>query len=322
MSTEKQAQLLDVLDQFPECFSEEAEHAIPLLPTFVPKRMNAYKVPEKLKHEVETQIQDMLKQGIIEPSCSPMASPLVCVLKGKEGKDGVRLAVDFRYVNKHTAGDAFPVPDIANVKQRISSKRWITVTDAKAGYWQTSVKLSDRWLTAFVYNDGLYQFRRTPFGVKSSGATFVRTLKKILQPINDITDSYVDDVATFSDEWNQHLLDLERYLQTISSAHITLNIKKCKFAQHQVTFCGELIGSGQSKIDPSKVEVIEKIQAPSTTTELRQILGLFSFFREYMPRFAEIALSLTELTKKNVPDKLLWLHKHDEALGNLKQAFL
>ena len=62
MSTEKQAQLLDVLDQFPECFSEEAEHAIPLLPTFVPKRMNAYKVPEKLKHEVETQIQDMLNK--------------------------------------------------------------------------------------------------------------------------------------------------------------------------------------------------------------------------------------------------------------------
>jgi len=86
-----------------------------------------------------------------------MASPLVCVLKGKEGKDGVRLAVDFRYVNKHTAGDAFPVPDIADVKQRIGSKRWITVTDAKAGYWQTSVKPSDRWLTAFVHNDGLYQ---------------------------------------------------------------------------------------------------------------------------------------------------------------------
>jgi len=99
-----------------------------------------------------------------------------------------------------------------------------------------------------------------------------------------------------------------------------MNIKKCKCAQHQVTFCGELIGSGQRKIDTSKVEVIEKLQAPSTKTELRQILGLFSFFREYIPRFAEIALSLTELTKKNVPDKLPWSHKHDAALRNLKQA--
>jgi len=210
--------------------------------------------------------------------------------------------------------------DVADVKQRIGGKQWITVVDAKSGYWQTPVKPEDRWLTAFVYNDGLYQFCRTPFGLKSSGATFVRALKNILQPINDITDSYVDDIATFSDEWRQHLVDLERFLQTISRAHITLNIKKCKFAQHQVKFCGEFVGSGQRKIDPSKVEVIESIQAPTTKTELRQILGLFSFFREYIPRYAEVVLSLTDLTKKNVPDQLPWSHIHDETLAKLKQA--
>jgi len=63
------------------------------MPGFVPKRMNAYKVPETLQDEVKEQIQNMLKQGIIEPSQSPMASPLVCILKGKDGRDGVRLAV-------------------------------------------------------------------------------------------------------------------------------------------------------------------------------------------------------------------------------------
>ena len=74
LSKKKQKQLLAVLDKYPECFSdipgytEEAEHSIPLMPGFVPKRMHAYKVPEKLKDEVEEQIQSMLKQGIIEPS--------------------------------------------------------------------------------------------------------------------------------------------------------------------------------------------------------------------------------------------------------------
>jgi len=87
----------------------------------------------------------------------------------------------------------------------------------------------------------LYQFRGTPFGLKFSGATFVRALKKILQPISDITDSYIDDVTTFLDEFKQHLVDLERFLQSISRAHITLNIKKCKPVQHQVKFCGMMI---------------------------------------------------------------------------------
>lgn len=68
------------------------------------------------------------------------------------------------------------------------------------------------------------------------------------------------------------------------------------------------------------MEVIESIQAPTTKTELRQILGLFSFFREYIPRYAEVVLSLTDLTKKNVPDQLPWSHIHDETLAKLKQA--
>ena len=138
---------------------------------------------------------------------------------------GLDLPWNYRYVNKYTYADAYPISDVADLKQRIGGKRRITVVDVKSGYWATPVNPRDRWLTAFVYNDGLYQFCRTPFGLKSSGATFVRAMKSILQPVRDFTDSYVDDIATYSDEWQQHLFYLEQFLQTISRAHITLNIK-------------------------------------------------------------------------------------------------
>ena len=58
----------------------------------------------------------------------------MCVLKGKDGRDGVRLTVDYRYVNRFTRGDAFPLPDIASVFQRIGRSRFISITDCKAGY--------------------------------------------------------------------------------------------------------------------------------------------------------------------------------------------
>jgi len=76
---------------------------------FKPKRMRAYKMPEKLQPEVERQLQEMLANGIIRESMSSVAFPLVCVLKGKNGCDGVRLAIDYRYVNQFTASDAFPI---------------------------------------------------------------------------------------------------------------------------------------------------------------------------------------------------------------------
>ena len=68
-------------------------HEINVTSDFKPKRLRPYRVPESLKPEVEKQIQEMLATGIIRPSKSDMASPIVCVLKGENGKDGVRIAI-------------------------------------------------------------------------------------------------------------------------------------------------------------------------------------------------------------------------------------
>ena len=64
-------------------YTDVVTHTILLTDDFKPKRVYAYRVPEKLKPEVDHQIQEMLRNGIIRPSQSPMASPLVCVLKGQ-----------------------------------------------------------------------------------------------------------------------------------------------------------------------------------------------------------------------------------------------
>ena len=78
----QQSELLKLLDCFPQCFSDVPgfsdviSHTITLKEGFKPKRMSAYRVPEKLKADVDKQIQEMLDQKIIHPSLSPMASPL------------------------------------------------------------------------------------------------------------------------------------------------------------------------------------------------------------------------------------------------------
>ena len=197
----QRAELLEVLDKYPECFSETsgfctfAEHEIPVTSDFKPRQMKAYKIPERIKPEVERQIQELLRLGFIRPSKSAMASPLVCVMKGKDGKDGVRLAVDYRYVNKYTTGDAYPIPDVADVIQRIGGAQYISTFDSKARYWQTPVREDHRWLTAFICDEGLFEWVRTPFGMKSSGATFVRAVHQVLKPLKVFTDSYIDDMS-------------------------------------------------------------------------------------------------------------------------------
>ena len=185
LSDSERQQLLTVLDKYPDVFCDEpglytgVEHSIPVDSEFRPKRMREYKIPEKIKPQVFDQIQQLLAKGIIRRSNSPMVSPLVCILKGPGGRDGVRLAVDFRYLNAHTVSDAFPIPDPQEVIQKIGQARYLTVTYASHGYWQTPIKAEDQWKTGFICDDQLYEWTRTAFGMKSSGQTFCRAVQQI-----------------------------------------------------------------------------------------------------------------------------------------------
>ena len=195
------------------------------------------------------------------------------------------MAIDYRYVNKYTVGDAYPMPDITDLIQRIGKAIYISLFDAKGAYWQFGVHPDHQWLTAFVWDGGLYEFARAPFGQKNSGNSFVRAVQIILHPLRDFVDSFVDDMAVFSNQWAQHMSHLERYLQAIKQSGLTLNLKKCQFAKSEVNFVGHLIGSGQRRADPEKIAVIHKMKPPENKKQVRQILGFFSFFSRIHSEF-------------------------------------
>ena len=114
---------------------------------FRPEQLKAYRIPESLRPEVERQVQEMLKLGIVRPSKSETAGPVVCVLK-KSGQ--VRIAVDYRFLNKHCEGDAYPFSNIEDIIQRVGKANLISTFDVKGAYWQLGVRPGHQWLIAFV----------------------------------------------------------------------------------------------------------------------------------------------------------------------------
>ena len=177
--------LLSLLDEFNDCFADSpgrcdvVTHRIMMTPDFVPKQVRPYGVPEIFWSEVNKQIKELLDQGLIRPSNNPMASPIVCV--AKDG--GVRIACDYRYLNKYIVGDAFPMATVNETLAKIGASTYLSTFDAKSGYHQVPVRKQNRWLTAFVTHDGLYEWVHMPFGLKNAGATFVRAIRSVLQPI-------------------------------------------------------------------------------------------------------------------------------------------
>jgi len=82
-----------------------------------------------------------------------------------------------------------------------------------------------------VVLEKVWEWTKMPFGLTSAGNTFVRVVQTILHPIRDFSDSYVDDLSTFSDDFSGHLDHLRQFLTVVRSSGLTLNLKKCSFAK-------------------------------------------------------------------------------------------
>ena len=120
-----------------------------------PVRLPPYRIPHALRENVRQELEEMLEHGIIEHSSSDWASPLVIVRK----KDSsLRLCVDYRRLNSHSKVDAYPMPRVDDLIDRVAGSPYITTLDLTKGYWQVPVAREDREKTAFTTPFGLYQF--------------------------------------------------------------------------------------------------------------------------------------------------------------------
>ena len=107
-------------------------------------------------------------------------------------------------------------------------------------------------------------------------------------------------------------------MQRIKETGLTLNLKKCHFARKEVKFCGHLIGSGKRRINPEKIASVRDLPVPQTKTQVRQYLGFFSWFRDYIPDFASYTKPLSDLTTKRVPNRIPWGEIHQAVFDKLK----
>src|SRR6218665_830752 len=116
-----------------------------------------------------------------------------------------------------------------------------------------------------------------------------------------------------------HLKHLEAFLMQMRKHNLTLNLKKCSFAKPKVKFIGHIVGSGTIEMNPDRTESLLKMKIPEIKKQVQQILGLFSYYRQFVNNFAHIAEPLSHLTKKLLPKKITWIDIHQKAFDTLKE---
>ncbi|RWR98612.1 gag-pol fusion protein-like protein, partial [Dinothrombium tinctorium] len=117
----------------------------------------------------------MIKMNLIQESTSEWASPILIVLKedpNEPTKIKRRFVTDFRELNAHTVKDPYPMPLIADIMLSFASAKYFTAFDLNSGFWQISLRSTDRMKTAFVILYGLYEYVVIAMGLTNSPATF------------------------------------------------------------------------------------------------------------------------------------------------------
>ena len=194
-------EMMDTLVRYTEVFldipgkTEMVEHEIDLTDNN-PVRSRPYPLPYALRENFKREIEDMLSLGIIRESNSPFACPIVIVKK--DGSD--RICVDYRKLNKLTVADPEPMITAEDLFQRLGKSKYYSKIDLSKGYWEIPVEEEDIEKTAFITPDDTYDFLRMLFGMKNSGATLVRGMRKILAKMNNV-NSYIDDLMIHTNDW-------------------------------------------------------------------------------------------------------------------------
>lgn len=312
-------ELKSLLSDFESVFSDRPgtttliTHQIELQPGARPVHQSPYRLhPEKLK-AVNAEISQLLKDGIIEESESPWAAPIVVVPK-PDGSN--RLCTDFRKLNAVTIPDPFPMPRIDMLIDKVGGAKFLTKLDMTKGYWQIPLAPSAIPLTGFVTSHGHFQWKYMSFGLRNAPSTFSRLVKKLFAGLDPFCDAYLDDVIIFSENWVDHLDHLRQVLSRIEKARLTLNVKKCVFANAEIDFLGHHLGLNQIRPRSQKVEVLLAFPQPKNKKQVQSLLGLAGYYRRYLPHFADLTYPLTEMLKKD--RRFAWSAEAQRAFVDLK----
>ena len=139
----------------------------------------------------------------------------------------------------------------------------------------------------------------------NSGATLIRGLRKVLNGLQH-TDRFVDDIVVHTKSWEEHQSELNTLFQRLQEANLTARPSKCVIAATKIEFIGHKLCSGTKGLHEENVVKIKCSPRPQTKKEVRSFLGLTGYYREFIPNYAAIALPLTDLTKKGMPNKVEW----------------
>jgi transposase InsO family protein len=325
LTEHQKEKIKQLIQSFPDVFNKQPgrtiklRHQINLLPGAQPYNSPPFRYAPARRQIIEEHLKEMIEPGIISPSKSPWASPVILAPK----KDGsLRFCVDYRKLNSMTIRDAYPIPRIDDTLDSLQEAKFVSTLDLRSGYWQVEMDKNSREKTAFVTHKGLFEFNVMPFGLTNAPATFQRLMDIVLAGLKwQCCLVYIDDVVIYSPTFEQHLIDLENVFQALKSANLTLKTSKCQFCRREMKYLGHVITQTGIKPDPDLIKSVTNFPQPKKVKDVQSFLGLTGYYRRFIKDYAKLAEPLLKQLRNSQKSNhhLQWSQECTHAFETLKK---
>ncbi|QRW23612.1 Retrotransposable element Tf2 protein [Rhizoctonia solani] len=303
--------------EFSRVFSEEESSKLPphrpyniaikLLPDAKPQHGPIYSLGPREDAKLRETIEKQLKAGLVCPSKSPMASPILFVKK-KNGK--------LRIMTKK---NAYPLPLPQNLIKKLQGAKIFSKFNLRAGYNLVQIKEGNKWKTAFKTKYGLFEYLVMPFGLTNAPAAFQDMMNEIFRDLLDVyVIIYLDNILVFSLNKEDHKIHVQEVLRRLQDNNLFCNIKKCHFHVKKIDYLGFIISKFGIEVDQSKVTDAMNWSTPKNVKNIQEFLGFVNFYRQFIPNFGNMAQPLYNLLKKDSTWK--WDLTEQQSFNGLKKC--
>ncbi|CCO37343.1 Retrovirus-related Pol polyprotein from transposon 297 Includes: RecName: Full=Protease [Rhizoctonia solani AG-1 IB] len=292
----------------------------------LPAPAKPYPVSAQHKEEEKKQLQELLSSQRIRHAQNPVtAAPAFFVKKqcknchqlrctcGKRDHEW-RWVIDYRKLNAVTPQDPFPLPNIPATLDKFARYARYTKLDLDVAFHTFPIAEADKHKTAFVTDDGIYEFNVMPFGVKNAPAMLQRTMNRILAKYPWCT-VYMDDILIGADNSTELKVREILVMKELLNYGFRVKLRKCRFDVSTVDHLGFILAPDGVRPDKDKTAGIRDFPMPTTKRDVQAFLGLTNYYRAFVPNYSAIAVPLTDMTKKDAPSDFPGL------TGNALKAF-
>jgi hypothetical protein len=231
--------------------------------------LKQYPLNQREEEEMNKFIDDNLKKKFIRESSSPQASPFFFV--SKKDSQALRPCQDYRYLNNYTIKNAYPLPSIDDLLNKLRGATIFTKLDIRWGYNNIRIKEGDEWKGAFITKRGLFKPTVMFFGMTNSPATFQSMMNDYFA--NYIAQGwvliYIDDILILSKNPEHHHEQTMKVLTRLKEKDLFLKPEKCAFNITEVEYLGFIVKPNEISMDLTKLAGIRDWIPPKNVKGVR-----------------------------------------------------